>query len=54
MVAADGSRMKFADVSVTAAVADGLKPLNPVSLARLLLPELSAEEEQVYRDRAAS
>jgi flagellar biosynthesis protein FlhF len=54
LVAADGSRMKFADVSVTAAVADGLKPLNPVSLARLLLPELSAEEEQVYRDRAAS
>ncbi len=54
LVAVDGSRLRFADVSITAAVADGLKPLNPVSLARLLLPELSAEEEQVYRDRAAS
>ncbi|MBI1776594.1 MAG: ATP-binding protein [Proteobacteria bacterium] len=54
LVAVDGSRLKFADVSITASVAEGLKALNPVSLARLLLPDLSAEEEQVYRNRAAS
>jgi flagellar biosynthesis protein FlhF len=37
--AAYEARLGFCDVSLTAKVADGLTPLNPVSLARLLLPK---------------
>ncbi|MEI8393354.1 MAG: GTPase [Rhodospirillaceae bacterium] len=33
------SRLNFCDVSVTPKVADGLTPLNPVTLARLMMPE---------------
>jgi flagellar biosynthesis protein FlhF len=40
LVAADGARLKLCDVSATAQVAEGLSPINPVSLARLLLPDL--------------
>jgi flagellar biosynthesis protein FlhF len=40
LVAADVARLKFCDLSMTPHVADGLRPLNPVSLARLLLPEI--------------
>lgn len=38
LVAADTGRLKFCDMSNTPHVADGLHTLNPVSLARLLLP----------------
>jgi flagellar biosynthesis protein FlhF len=38
LVAADTGKLKFCDMSNTPHVADGLHPLNPVSLARLLLP----------------
>ncbi len=37
--AAFEARLSFCDVSLTPKVADGLTPLNPVSLARLLLPK---------------
>lgn len=40
LVAADSARLKLCEVSATAQVADGLSPINPVSLARLLLPDL--------------
>jgi len=36
--AAQAGRLAFAEVSVTPQIADGLTPLNPVALARLLLP----------------
>lgn len=39
LVAADVARLKFCYLSVTPHVADGLSPVNPVSLARLLIPE---------------
>jgi flagellar biosynthesis protein FlhF len=39
LVAADTAKLKFSDLSVTPHVADGLNPVNPVSLARLLIPE---------------
>lgn len=46
LAAADAGRLAFAEVGIGSGVADGLAPLNPVSLARLLLPnEHSAREE---------
>lgn len=38
LAAADAAHMSFAHVSVTPHVANGLAPINPVSLARLILP----------------
>ena len=37
--AADAAQLAFAELGVSASVADGLKKLSPVSLARLLLPQ---------------
>lgn len=39
IAAAEASGLALADVGVSPQVADGLTPLNPVSLARLLMPE---------------
>jgi flagellar biosynthesis protein FlhF len=39
LAAADAGRLRFCDVSIDASVGKGLSPINPVSLARLLLPE---------------
>lgn len=39
LAAADAGRLRFSEVSVTAQVASGLSPINPVSLARLLVPQ---------------
>jgi flagellar biosynthesis protein FlhF len=38
LAAADAAHLSFAHVSVTPHVANGLSPINPVSLARLILP----------------
>ncbi|MBT3660294.1 MAG: hypothetical protein HN540_11080 [Rhodospirillaceae bacterium] len=38
LAAADGAGLNFADVSISAQVADGLIPLSPLALARLLMP----------------
>lgn len=38
LAAADAAHLSFAHVSVTPHVANGLAPINPVSLARLILP----------------
>ena len=54
LVAAESGRLKLADASVTSAVVDGLNPLNPVALARLLLPDLVAEEAAAPLKRAYS
>ncbi|NQW00054.1 MAG: hypothetical protein HQ483_10185 [Rhodospirillales bacterium] len=38
LAAADSARLAFCDVSISSKVSDQLKPLSPVSLARLLMP----------------
>lgn len=38
LAAADAGRLMFCNVSITPHVADGLSPINPVSLARLIMP----------------
>lgn len=42
LAAADASGLPFCDVSVTPDIASGLRAINPVSLARLLLPEIAS------------
>ena len=42
LAAADAARLMFANVSITPHVANGLSPINPVSLARLIMPEAGA------------
>lgn len=44
--AASSGRLAFTEVGIGASVADGLAPLNPVSLARLLLPKYAAARDQ--------
>lgn len=39
LAAADAGRLAFAGVSINPNVADGLNPLNPTALARLLMPQ---------------
>ena len=39
LAVADAGQLAFADVSVNAEVASGLAPINPMSLARLLIPD---------------
>lgn len=39
LTAADAGQLAFADISINAEVAGGLAPINPMSLARLLLPD---------------
>lgn len=38
LAAAEAGRLAFAEVSVTPQIAEGLSPMNPIALARLLLP----------------
>lgn len=42
LAAADASGLPFCDVSVTPDIASGLRAINPVSLARLLLPDVAS------------
>ena len=44
--AASAGRLAFTEVGIGANVAEGLAPLNPVSLARLLLPKYAAARDQ--------
>ncbi|HZS85560.1 MAG TPA: GTPase [Stellaceae bacterium] len=51
LAAADAARLSFADAGITPDIGEGLTPLNPVALSRLLMPEaagppspLSAEQ----------
>jgi flagellar biosynthesis protein FlhF len=39
LAAADAAKLAFSDCSVTPAVADGLNPLDPLGLAKMLMPE---------------
>lgn len=53
--AAQAGRLAFAEVSVTPQIADGLTPLNPVALARLLLPWAArAETDRATRSSRSS
>jgi len=38
LAAADAARLSFSDVSITPNIAEGITPINPVSLARLIMP----------------
>lgn len=49
LVAAQVAHLRFADVSVSSSAADGLTPLNPVSLSRLLLPHYADGRKSSYR-----
>lgn len=46
LAAADAGRLTFAEVGISAAVADGLAPLNPISLARLLRPHHASARDE--------
>ena len=48
LAAGAGGGLKFCNVSITPDVADGLSPINPVSLARLIMPRVGAGEEIRY------
>jgi flagellar biosynthesis protein FlhF len=45
LTAAEAGRLAFSDVGITAHIAHGLRALNPVSLARLLLGEVRETEQ---------
>jgi flagellar biosynthesis protein FlhF len=47
LAVAHEARLSFSDVSVTPRVAEGLTPLNPVALARLLLPSAECSTRTV-------
>jgi flagellar biosynthesis protein FlhF len=42
LAVAEAARLGFSDIGISANVADGLIPLNPVALARLLMPDAAA------------
>jgi flagellar biosynthesis protein FlhF len=52
LAAADSGRLRFSNVSTTPNVGKGLAVLNPVSLARLLLPEPVRVEAQARKESA--
>jgi flagellar biosynthesis protein FlhF len=39
LAAADAASLAFCDCSMTPAVADGLNPIDPMGLAKMLMPE---------------
>lgn len=46
LAAADAGRLTFGEVGISGSVAEGLAPLNPISLARLLLPHHASARDQ--------
>ena len=54
LAAADAANLSFSDASVTPFVGQGLHPLNPVSLARLLLRDPEQPHIDTEFDRASS
>ncbi len=53
LAAADAARLAFGGVSITPHIADGLSPINPVSLARLIMPDTNDIETTNYLTEAA-
>ena len=54
LAAADAARLTFCNVSITPHVADGLSQINPVSLARLLMPHDAGISTSTHLTKAAS
>jgi flagellar biosynthesis protein FlhF len=52
LAAADAAHLSFCDASLSADIAKGLTPLNPVALARLLMPEAKHGDRQLTPERA--
>jgi len=52
LAAADAAQLSFCDASLSADIAKGLTPLNPVALARLLMPEATQAGVQLTPERA--
>jgi flagellar biosynthesis protein FlhF len=52
LAAADSARLSFADAGIAPDVAQGLTPLNPVALARLLLPEEALASAHLTSEQA--
>lgn len=51
LAAADAARLSFSDVSITPNIAEGLTPINPVSLARLIMPHTDETTDDTYTRR---
>ena len=51
LAAADAAHLSFCDAGISPDVAEGLIPLNPVALARLLLPEAVHSGGQITPER---
>lgn len=54
IAAADAAQLAFSDVSVTPHIGDGLSPLDPMALARLIMPHSHATTAHKPRTEAAS
>ena len=54
LAAADAGGLKFCDVSITSHIADGLSPINSISLARLIVPHGVQSEINPHLTEAAS
>ena len=52
LAAADAAQLSFCDASMTPDIAKGLFPLNPVALARLIMPEAPQAGVQRSQERA--
>jgi len=53
LAAADAARLAFSEVSITPHIADSLSPINPVSLARLIMPNTFEDYENNYKTEVA-
>ncbi len=54
LAAADAARLTFCEVSITPHIADGLSPINPVSLARLIMPHTLETDTTAHVSKVAS
>ncbi|HLI10705.1 MAG TPA: GTPase [Alphaproteobacteria bacterium] len=54
LTAVEAGKLAFSEVGTTPHIADGLKPLNPISLARLLLGELISDSQSQEPLKAVS
>jgi len=54
LAAADAGGLKFCDVGITPHIADGLSPINSISLARLIVPDGVQSEIEPHLTEAAS
>lgn len=48
LAAADAGRLSLSDVSISPGIAEGINPINPVSLARLIMPYTDSDDVNDY------